>query len=82
MGGRERYPGAGEDDRHDTADPAGIEFGLLRAAQEALANVARHAQASRVGLTLSYMENEVALDVRDDGVGFDPATVPDTKASA
>ena len=49
------------------------EIALLRAAQEALANVARHAQASRVGLTVSYMENEVALDVRDDGVGFDPA---------
>jgi signal transduction histidine kinase len=48
------------------------EFALLRAAQEALANVARHAHATRVGLTVSYMENEVALDVRDDGVGFDP----------
>jgi len=52
------------------------EFALLRAAQEALANVARHARASRVGLTISYMESEVALDVRDDGIGFDPA-VPD-----
>lgn len=49
------------------------EFALLRAAQEALANVARHAYATRVGLTISYMESEVALDVRDDGVGFDPA---------
>ena len=49
------------------------EFALLRAAQEALANVARHAHASRVGLTISYMENEVAVDVRDDGAGFDPA---------
>ncbi|MGH3262282.1 MAG: sensor histidine kinase, partial [Trebonia sp.] len=48
------------------------EFALLRAAQEALANVARHAHATRVGLTVSYMENEVALDVRDDGAGFDP----------
>jgi signal transduction histidine kinase len=48
------------------------EFALLRAAQEALANVAKHAHATRVGLTISYMENEVALDVRDDGVGFDP----------
>jgi signal transduction histidine kinase len=46
---------------------------LLRTAQEALANVARHAEATRVGLTLSYMEHEVALDVRDDGRGFEPA---------
>ncbi|MEV1071853.1 sensor histidine kinase [Micromonospora parva] len=47
-----------------------IEVTLLRAAQEALANVARHAAASRVGLTLSYMADVVTLDVRDDGAGF------------
>jgi signal transduction histidine kinase len=39
-------------------------------AQEALANVAKHAGASRVGLTLSFMEDLVSLDIRDDGVGF------------
>ncbi len=49
------------------------EFALLRTAQEALANVAKHAHASRVGVTLSYMEDQVALDVRDDGQGFDLA---------
>jgi signal transduction histidine kinase len=54
-----------------------IETTLLRTAQEALANVARHAAASRVGLTLSYMEDLVTLDVRDDGSGFDPAAAPD-----
>ncbi|MBL6278523.1 sensor histidine kinase [Micromonospora fiedleri] len=48
-----------------------VEVTLLRAAQEALANVARHAAASRVGLTLSYMSDVVTLDVRDDGTGFD-----------
>jgi signal transduction histidine kinase len=50
-----------------------VEAALLRIAQEALANVAKHAEASRVGVTLSYLEREVALDVRDDGKGFDPA---------
>lgn len=49
-----------------------IEATLLRTAQEALANVAKHAAAGRVGLTLSYMEDVVTLDVRDDGAGFDP----------
>ncbi|BCY13771.1 sensor histidine kinase [Actinoplanes sp. L3-i22] len=49
-----------------------IEATLLRTAQEALANVARHANAGRVGLTLSYMEDMVTLDVRDDGDGFEP----------
>jgi signal transduction histidine kinase len=51
--------------------PPDAEFALLRAAQEALANVAKHARATRVGLTLSYMDHEVALDVRDNGRGFD-----------
>jgi signal transduction histidine kinase len=51
------------------------EVSLFRTAQEALANVAKHAgSATRVGLTLSYMDRQVALDVRDDGPGFDPAT--------
>lgn len=48
------------------------EVTLFRVAQEALANVARHASASKVGLTLSYMADVVVLDVRDDGVGFEP----------
>jgi signal transduction histidine kinase len=48
-----------------------VEVALLRAAQEALTNVAKHAGATRVGLTLSYMEDLVTLDVRDDGVGFE-----------
>jgi signal transduction histidine kinase len=47
-----------------------IETALLRTAQEALANVARHAHATRAGVTLSYMGDVVTLDVRDDGVGF------------
>ncbi|MER6950686.1 sensor histidine kinase [Nonomuraea sp. NPDC000554] len=54
-----------------------VEETLLRTAQEALANAAKHAGASRVGLTLSYMEDVVTLDVRDDGVGFDPECVRD-----
>jgi signal transduction histidine kinase len=57
-----------------TGDPVGlhaeIEVTLLRVAQEALANVAKHAAATRVGITLSYMADVVTLDVRDDGAGF------------
>ncbi len=53
-----------------------VEVTLLRTAQEALANVAKHARARRVGLTLNYMEDLVTLDVRDDGIGFDPVTTP------
>src|SRR3954470_11026401 len=57
--------------------PPEADVALLRTAQEALANVAKHARATKVGLTLSYMENEVALDVRDDGRGFEPDRVGD-----
>jgi signal transduction histidine kinase len=51
-----------------------IQATLLRIAQEALTNTAKHARATRVGVTLSYMGDEITLDVRDDGRGFDPAT--------
>src|SRR4051794_15026691 len=55
-----------------TLDPE-IEVTLLRTAQEALANVEKHAHAGRARLTLSFMGDVVTLDVRDDGVGFDAA---------
>ncbi|WP_328688719.1 sensor histidine kinase [Streptomyces caniferus] len=64
-----------------TAEPLHdeVEATLLRIAQEGLANARRHAAASRVGVTLSYMVDEVTLDVRDDGRGFDPAALPPRK---
>ena len=59
---------------------AGIEITLFRVAQEALANVAKHAAATRVAVTLSYLDDVVLLDVRDDGTGFSPsAGVPATE---
>jgi len=48
-----------------------VEATVLRVAQESLTNVAKHAAATRVGVTLSYDGDEVVLDVRDDGTGFD-----------
>lgn len=60
-----------------TGEPAALhpeaDVTLLRAAQEALTNVHKHARAQRVDLTLSYMGDQVTLDVQDDGAGFDPA---------
>ncbi|WP_243659254.1 sensor histidine kinase [Tamaricihabitans halophyticus] len=49
---------------------AEIELALYRVAQEALTNVSKHAKAGKVGITLSYMDDVVLLDVRDDGTGF------------
>ena len=54
---------------------ATAEVVLLRAGQEALANVRKHAHARDVCVVLSYAERGVRLDVRDDGAGFDPGHV-------
>lgn len=51
--------------------PAAAEIALLRAAQEGTANIRRHAGAREAVLTLSYLDDRVILDVRDDGRGFD-----------
>ncbi|WP_432077069.1 sensor histidine kinase [Streptomyces wuyuanensis] len=51
------------------------EVTLLRAAQESVANVRKHARATRVELTLDYRPGHVVLTVADDGVGFDEAAV-------
>lgn len=53
-----------------------VEVSIYRTAQEAVANAARHSGAQQVSLTLSYLGAEVALDVRDDGRGFDATSPP------
>jgi len=56
-----------------TRAPADTDAALFRVAQEALTNVSRHAKASKVRLTLTYLDDTLLLDVADDGVGFEPA---------
>ena len=55
--------------------PTALEVALLRIAQSALANASQHAHATRATITLTFLNSEVRLDVVDDGVGFDPATL-------
>jgi signal transduction histidine kinase len=52
--------------------PADIETTIYRIVQESLTNVARHAKASRVSVTISRHGGDVTVAVEDDGVGFDP----------
>ncbi|MFD9792252.1 sensor histidine kinase [Streptomyces sp. NPDC059070] len=52
--------------------PTPYEVALLRIAQSALANTVQHAAAERAEITLSFMDTSVALDVVDDGRGFEP----------
>jgi signal transduction histidine kinase len=58
----------------ERALPTKVEVVLLRAAQEALTNVRRHASAQEAAILLAYAPSSVRLVVRDDGRGFDPAT--------
>jgi two-component system, NarL family, sensor kinase len=55
--------------------PARIESGLYRIAQEALTNAQRHAEAQHIEIALTAEDQQVSLDVQDDGKGFDPDTV-------
>lgn len=55
--------------------PAEHETTLFRIVQEALANVARHAQASSVAVRLDHATDRLRLTIHDDGRGFDIATV-------
>lgn len=66
-----------------STDPEAARFGdergetFLRIAQEALRNVERHAQATRIDLQLHIVAgNRLELTIRDDGVGFDPDHIP------
>jgi PAS domain S-box-containing protein len=56
-----------EDARHG----AHVDIALYRIAQEALANVAKHAQATTASVRLSRQDSMVAVVVEDDGRGFD-----------
>jgi signal transduction histidine kinase len=52
---------------------ADTEAAVFRVAQEALANVGKHARAGKVRLTLTCLGDTLLLDVVDDGIGFDTA---------
>lgn len=55
----------------EAALPAPVEVALLRIAREALTNAGRYSGAERVGVTLTWHDDAVGLDVVDNGGGFD-----------
>lgn len=48
---------------------------LLRILQEAMHNISKHAQAKKVNITFSYMEDLFVMDIADDGLGFEPSKI-------
>jgi signal transduction histidine kinase len=59
-----------------------VELALYRMAQEALSNIARHAQAKHATLSISYIDSSTNMQVLDDGVGFVVPTNPSEYAPA
>lgn len=55
--------------------PKDVELVFYRVAQEALNNIVRHSHAQRVQLTLTCNADDLTLEVRDDGIGFNTAII-------
>ncbi len=58
--------------------PLSVESELYRIAQEALANIHRHAHAREVDVVLDTRARRVRLTIHDDGGGFDPRRIPES----
>lgn len=59
--------------RGSAGEPADRDLDVLRIAHEALNNALRHADATKVAVSLRLHDGRVELEVADDGSGFDPA---------
>lgn len=55
--------------------PSDVETALYRVVQEALTNIAKHANAGSVSVSVARRETTVAATIEDDGEGFDPRSV-------
>jgi two-component system sensor histidine kinase DegS len=51
--------------------PEKVETAIFRLTQEALNNIAKYAQAKNVCVNINQVKNELAVSIKDDGVGFD-----------
>ena len=58
--------------------PADVQVAIYRISQEALNNIAKHADASKVEIHLKHEDASTELSIRDDGQGFDPSQLTTT----
>jgi signal transduction histidine kinase len=64
-----------EFDARDRRFPAAFETAVFRVCQEAMSNVARHAQAENVLVQVSETGDKLRIEIEDDGKGFDPDNI-------
>jgi NarL family two-component system sensor histidine kinase LiaS len=57
---------------HESPLPDEIQQTIFRVTQEALANIAKHSGATKVNFALAVSKDKIALEIRDNGRGFDP----------
>jgi two-component system sensor kinase FixL len=57
-----------------------LALALFRVIQESLTNIAKHARASRVGVTLTVGQSEIRLSVEDDGAGVSAGKLQDANS--
>lgn len=62
--------------------PKPVDLAMFRIAQEALNNVAKHANAKRVEIAIRRKNGSAILSVRDNGIGFDPQRIDGPRAEA
>ncbi len=58
--------------------PSQLETAVFRAAQEAISNIAKHAQAKNVFIAVKFDSGNLAVTIEDDGKGFDMTPTPDS----
>jgi len=61
--------------------PSSIEIAVYRVVQEALNNIRKHANATKVNLRLQFLEDKLLVEVRDNGSGFDLSQTLDSATS-
>jgi signal transduction histidine kinase len=57
--------------------PPEIEINIYRIFQEALSNIEKHSKATHVNCFIQFFDNEVSIEIKDNGIGFDLLGIPE-----
>ena len=58
-----------------------VEAGLFRFTQGAIGNIAQHSRAKKAAIVLEYRDDELRLQISDDGTGFDVSKITEVEES-